>query len=69
MDNGATLWFSAVMGGYGGYLNGGSKLDLTLANNSFFNNSCRSRKLTCFQYVCKVFCFFNGEVTCDRSTA
>ena len=36
LDNGATLWFSVVMGGYGGWIwLGGNVIDLALANNSF----------------------------------
>ena len=34
LDNGSTLWFSVVMGGYGGYLNGGNDIDLALGNNN-----------------------------------
>jgi autotransporter-associated beta strand protein len=35
LDNGATLWFSVVMGGYGGWDASGNLIDLALANNSY----------------------------------
>ena len=35
LDNGSTLWFSVVMGGYGGWNASGNVIDLALANNSF----------------------------------
>ena len=34
LDNGATLWFSVVMGGYGGWDPAGNLIDLALANNA-----------------------------------
>ena len=39
LDNGATLWFSVVVGGYGGYILGGTNIDIALANSNFPSGS------------------------------
>ncbi len=39
LDNGATLWFSVLMGGYGGWDASGNLIELALANNSFPNGT------------------------------